>query len=735
MPGATPSRRWNLLLAVGLVALVLRLTYLSQISNAPFFDLRSGDAEAYHQWALRIAGGDWLGKEVFYQAPLYPYFLALVYNVLGDGAAMVRVIQAAIGAGSCVFLAAAGVALFGEWGAIAGVLLAIYPAAIFLDELLEKSALVTFLTVALLFVISARTVRFREFLAGVVLGLLALTRENALLLVIPVVVWFLPGQRRLFWQPATAVLAGCALVLLPIAARNYAVGGAFHLTTSQFGPNFYIGNHAGARGLYEPLVPGRGNAEAERVDATRLAEAATGRTLSPDEVSSFWTGRALEFIRSQPAAWAAQLARKLALTYNAVEIADSESQEVYAEWSPLLRALAPLSFGVIFCLAAFGACMTAFAWRRLWFLHAIALTYTLSIIIFYVFARYRFPLVPVLMLFAAGGIVSWRESSARPMRRWAFAAVVLAGGLAYLPLENTRMDRISHYVSVGNLFLRDPEKWDQAAAFYDKALAESPQDPAAHYGKGMLLAAMQRSQDALPHYRTAVEGWPDNADIHLNFALALADTGDVQSAFDQLDAATRLRATDPTAYLMVGNLLLKQSLPGDALKAFERALAIDPGNQDARKSLEQAQALRHVEEPGQVKEDRRGKAQRIDPVEHAAVSVDQRAVILDAAVALDRRHDQAARESHDGRRRTPSSPPRPGPNGVAHQIAAPTAVADSGAADKSRPGFVRADRRRDAPLADGSCPRRTAARRSAARRARGRKSASRSDVRSPGCEA
>ena len=351
------------------------------------------------------------------------------------------------------------------------------------------------------------------------------------------------------------VLAGCALVLLPVAARNYMVGGAFHLTTSQFGPNLYIGNHAGARGLYEPLVPGRGNAEAERVDATRLAEAATGRTLSPDEVSSFWTGRALEFIRSQPGAWAAQLARKLALTYNAVEIADSESQDVYAEWSSLLRTVAPLSFGVIFCLAAFGACMTAGAWRRLWFLHAIALTYTLSIIIFYVFARYRFPLVPVLMLFAAGGIASWRESSARPMRRRAFAAMVLAGVLAYLPLENTRMDRISHYVNIGNLFLRDPEKWEQAAVFYDKALAESPQDPAAHYGKGMLLAAMQRSTDALVHYQTAVNGWPDNADIHVNFALALADVGDIANAFDELEAAARLRPTDPTAHVVAGNLL------------------------------------------------------------------------------------------------------------------------------------------------------------------------------------
>ena len=179
-------------------------------------------------------------------------------------------------------------------------------------------------------------------------------------------------------------------MLLPIVARNYAVGGEFHLTTFNFGPNFYIGNHAGARGLYDPLVPGHAEAAFERADAVRLAEEASGRTLSPDEVSSFWTARALEFIRTQPGAWLGQLARKLALTYNAVEIADTESPEVYSEWSSLLRALAPITFGVVLCLAAFGACMTASAWRRLWFLHAIALTYTLSVVLFFVFARFRF---------------------------------------------------------------------------------------------------------------------------------------------------------------------------------------------------------------------------------------------------------------------------------------------------------------------------------------------------------
>lgn len=580
--------RRTLLLAIALLALVVRLIYIWQISHAPFFHLRLGDAAAYHQWALRIVDGDWRGEGIFYQAPLYPYFLAAVYGVFGEGVAMVRFIQAVIGTGSCVLLASAGMSLFGRWGATAGVLLAIYPSAIFLDGLLEKTALVTFFTAALLCLIAGR-IKVREFMVGIVLGLLALTRENALLLALPVLLWFLVAERRP--RAAAAFVLGSVLVLLPVGLRNYAVGGEFHLTTSQFGPNFYIGNHAGANGLYDPLVVGHGSVTDERADATRIAEEAEGRTLSPGEVSSYWTSRALDFIRAQPGAWLAQLARKLALTYNSVEIADTESQEVYAQWSSLLRVLAPLNFGVILCLAAFGLVMTAASWRDLWFLYAITLTYTLSIVMFYVFARYRFPLVPVLVLLVAGGLAAWPVKAARRRRGWALASVAVAAGITFMSLENTRADRVANYVNIGNALLADRGTWDQAATFYTKALDESPRSPAAHFGMGTLLTQKRQPKEALGHYQTALEGWPENVDLRLNYALALVDAGDNLGALKQLDAAATLRAADPTAHLLAGKVLLTTGRYDEAKQRFERVLVLKPGDEDALASLEQANRL------------------------------------------------------------------------------------------------------------------------------------------------
>ena len=56
--------------------------------------------------------------------------------------------------------------------------------------------------------------------------------------------------------------------------------------------------------------------------------------------------------------------------------------------------------------------------------------------------------------------------------------------------------------------------------------------------------------------------------------------------------------------------------------------------------------LSREEQACEMEENRRGEADGVDPIEHAGVALNERAVILDAAVALDRRHDEAAGEAH-----------------------------------------------------------------------------------------
>src|SRR5436190_19036489 len=93
---------------VVLSALFVRVVYLVQVSDCPLFPRLIMDGAVYDAWASRIAGGDWIGADVFYQAPLYPYLLGVLKTFGGDGLWPIRVVQALMGGFSCGFLFLAG---------------------------------------------------------------------------------------------------------------------------------------------------------------------------------------------------------------------------------------------------------------------------------------------------------------------------------------------------------------------------------------------------------------------------------------------------------------------------------------------------------------------------------------------------------------------------------------------------------------------------------------------------
>ena len=150
-PGvATPA-----LAAIFATALLVRLVHVWQLGASPFGDLLLGDSAGYDRWARELAAGDWLGAEVFYQAPLYPYLLGVVHAALGSDVTVVRVCQAVLGSTSAVLLAAAGGRFFSpRVGIAAGAVLALYAPAIFVDATLQKSVVDVFLLAGLLWLLS-----------------------------------------------------------------------------------------------------------------------------------------------------------------------------------------------------------------------------------------------------------------------------------------------------------------------------------------------------------------------------------------------------------------------------------------------------------------------------------------------------------------------------------------------------------------------------------------------------
>src|SRR6185436_20219650 len=86
-----------------ILALALRLAFFKASQPSPFFEPALLDAKYYHEWAVRIARGDF-GSGVFYGLPLYPVWLGLIYNFFQYSLIAAKFAQIALGLGTVYFI-------------------------------------------------------------------------------------------------------------------------------------------------------------------------------------------------------------------------------------------------------------------------------------------------------------------------------------------------------------------------------------------------------------------------------------------------------------------------------------------------------------------------------------------------------------------------------------------------------------------------------------------------------
>jgi len=628
MKPATRTAFWSAI-AIFAGALVLRAVYLAQIRDLGFFTRPLSDGNVYDQRARGIAAGDWLGPPDFVHAPLYAYALGIVRLLGGDSVWSPRVWQSIAGATACVLLLLAAGRLFRlRVGVLAGALLALYPPAIFFDGLIQKTSLTLLLSVLTLW--SALCARDRPTVpralaTGLVLGLLILNRQNSLVLAPLIGAWLwlaCPASRRRRASLIVAAALGLVVCLLPWAARNRVVLGEWVLTTPNLGQNFAMGNHPHATGTYLPPRRGYSSGEREQHEWVRAAQKAVGRPLSAQEVSDFYLYAAVNWIRSHPGDWLRLTARKLALIWNAYELPDTEDYYLYCERSSLLHTLDRLwHFGILAPLAAVGIILTRTDWRRLWFLYAWLLLTTLSVAAFVVFARYRLPLVPVLLILAAAGIdEAVRRLRARQVRPLVVPIIVLplvAVGTNW-PLHGPRSPRafscVNHAVALADVgrhdealkeleqalqlapadvdallvrgsVLLDHGRYADALAAYEDARRGDPSYPGCWRGIGDALVGLGRVDEALEAYQHAAALDPDDSAAINCVGMALARLGRLSEALATLERVTTTAPDYPEAWLNLGNTYLTAGRLDEAAEAYAHALRLRPDYADALHNL------------------------------------------------------------------------------------------------------------------------------------------------------
>jgi len=377
-----------------IAAFLLRISYASTQPEA----YRDDDERVYETVARKLLVGEGLILTPHRKAafpPLYPLFLA---GLAESGLPLfpaARLAQSLLGAVSC--LLAGGVARLAFAGAgegrsrIAGLLaaglLAVYPMAVIYPARLMTENLFIILILAAVFCLlrslSLGRTWFWLALGGALLGLGVLCRPTLLPFPLLAAAWLrvAPGGRLRYPVRVLTLLVPCALVLLPWQIRNYRVLGEMVPVTSAAGVNLYIANNPAATGGsmgYRALIA---------AGVFHLGE-------EEDEIAynRFYRDKALEFIREKPGRFLSLALKRLVWFY-------------HLDYHYRGSRLAVVFFHLMLVLAIAGMWLSRRWWRTAVLPALVIVNFTAVHMVFLPEGRYRLPLVPFLLAFAALAVV------------------------------------------------------------------------------------------------------------------------------------------------------------------------------------------------------------------------------------------------------------------------------------------------------------------------------------------
>jgi len=224
------------------------------------------------------------------------------------------------------------------------------------------------------------------------------------ILIRPAMMLFLPfgtvwtAARRSYLAAAVFLLTA-VLVVAPWTIRNHRLYGRWIAVASEGGVTFWTGNH--------PLATGDGDLAANPdLKRAELAFRAAHPTLSPEQLEPLYYRDALAWIRANPGAWLALIARKA--FYSVVPLGPS-----YALHSSRYVAASVIPYALVLAAAIAGVRRTRGAAGRvsaepLW---TMAASTILAGLIFFPQERFRLPVIDPALIVTAALIWSERTHS------------------------------------------------------------------------------------------------------------------------------------------------------------------------------------------------------------------------------------------------------------------------------------------------------------------------------------
>jgi hypothetical protein len=555
---------------------VPRLVFLFELrASSPTFDApEGGDSILYD----RIASGVPTPARAFFHSPLYIAFLKSFYQTLGRDLFALRLTQHVLGALACALVAHVTLKAFHSRPAAlgAGLLSALLGPVLFYEGQLGVDALMPLLViacVALAFRAWQRGDLLSYALVGAMVGITALGRAVVLAWVPVLLAWAFSSQPPR-WKQGAAIVAGAALMILPVTVLNWRAERVFVPITANAGLNFYIGNNEAANGAYVPPqgLAFRPGDVADDYEGRRAAEDAEGRKLSSAGVSAWWSRRAWAFIRSEPAHAAWLALEKAQLMTSDVEYAQLHDYKVYREVAPVLGWLPTAGFVVIPGLAGLFAIYVERERRPLARrLAALTLVFAASFLPFFVVGRYRAPFLLLLAPFAASWVARIVDLYRASAWRSLLAPMLLLATAAWISTLSVDVPGTGfQYMNFARASLANGDK-RAAAHWCERAMHDDPASVDAVALLGRLRRQEGRYDDAEEVLAASVAKDPHNPAAWLELGRVRIETGHLDTGIDALLASVDADPRSLEAWSALAEALHKAGREDEAAAA-ERSL-------------------------------------------------------------------------------------------------------------------------------------------------------------------
>ena len=138
---------------------------------------------------------------------------------------------------------------------------------------------------------------------------------------------------------------------------------------------------------------------------------------------------------------------------------------------------------------------------------------------------------------------------------------------------------------LGALTFHQSAKYHDVITLYQATLAQNPGCWMAEYNLGLALKNQGQLDQAIAHYRRAINIWPDYVEAHYNLGGAYIEKGEFDEALAEYRRAIEIHPTEADSHNNYGSALRELKQFDQAEIEYKRALSLRPQYLDARLNL------------------------------------------------------------------------------------------------------------------------------------------------------